>query len=151
MSDMLNPIDFPQKNKELKAPPGMSNCIPLPVFCDGQVIISCWEFDDAQLQDIVENRRIFLSIYAPHAEEEIHTHWPVALNTVDPFHDVVTVERMKFLMAKCSLTIEEAEQIALLERKRRRDNRPKLVIRQENEPLTTGEMLSIVAKSHTNN
>jgi len=41
----MEPIHFPQANKVLGKPPGMTDeeCGPLPVFNDGQQSISCWQ------------------------------------------------------------------------------------------------------------
>lgn len=40
----MTPIAFPEATKELQKPAGMTDeeCVPLPVFNDGQQSISCW-------------------------------------------------------------------------------------------------------------
>ncbi len=41
----MKPIKFPEANKTLGKPQGMTDdeCGPLPVFSDGKVCISCWK------------------------------------------------------------------------------------------------------------
>ncbi len=40
----MKPIDFPQKTRVLRKPDSMTDeeCAPLPVFTDGEKVISCW-------------------------------------------------------------------------------------------------------------
>lgn len=56
----LVPIAFDMANKTMTAP----DCGALPVFHGEGHFISCWQLTDEQIQDIVDNRRIWLGIHA---------------------------------------------------------------------------------------
>lgn len=38
----MEPINFAETNKTLGAPVGMDNCVPLKVWTDGSLCLSCW-------------------------------------------------------------------------------------------------------------
>lgn len=72
----LNPVHFDQANKVMTAP----GCGDLPVFNGDGQFISCWELTDEQIQDVIDNRRIWLSVRACGQP-------PVWLSTEYPFID----------------------------------------------------------------
>lgn len=55
-------VDFPQSNMTLGAPTGVENVEALPTFTNGRCSVSCWELDDAEIEEIVRTRRVFLSV-----------------------------------------------------------------------------------------
>lgn len=62
---MARPIDFPERNLLLTAPPGHDDTIqPLPVRrADGR-IISCWQLSAEDLRRIAETGNIWLSVWS---------------------------------------------------------------------------------------
>lgn len=57
---MSLPKDFPQSNKMLTCPPP---CLPLPVYDDGNVLWSCWELDEDELQKINDFGCVFVGVH----------------------------------------------------------------------------------------
>ena len=58
----MQPVHFEDVNFTFTAPPGMDNCEPLPVcrVSDGSASVSCWELSDADVEQILIERRIFV-------------------------------------------------------------------------------------------
>ncbi len=58
----MNSVTFKEQNGVLGKPPDMTDaeCGSLPVFKDGQNCISCWEPTDAEIEDIIKTRRIYI-------------------------------------------------------------------------------------------
>lgn len=73
-SGTLVPIPFDQQNKVMKAP----GCGDLPVYHGQGQFISCWELTEEQIQDIIDNKRIWLSVFGSGQP-------PVWLSTDYPF------------------------------------------------------------------
>jgi hypothetical protein len=59
----MHPVMFPESNFVLGKPAEMTHdeCVPLPVWRDGQQCISCWQLTDAELAEIVKTKRVYLS------------------------------------------------------------------------------------------
>ena len=78
----MRPVRFPQVNTELTPPKGMSEdeCTTLPVFCDGEHVISCWEFNGDELMEILQTGRVWLWIWGK-------TQPPAVVATDDPFKE----------------------------------------------------------------
>lgn len=63
---MANGIDFPGSNRRYAPPAGVSEdqCKTLHVFSNGPCLVSCWEFTDEEIAEIVRTRRAFLSVWS---------------------------------------------------------------------------------------
>lgn len=59
---MARAVNFPQSNHYLGAPPGAENVEDMPTFTNGHCSVSCWELDDAEVEEIVRTRRVFLTV-----------------------------------------------------------------------------------------
>lgn len=57
-------IDFPERNRLLGKPENMTDeeCGTLPVFTDGQVCISKWELNEADIKHILEKGFVWLRV-----------------------------------------------------------------------------------------
>jgi hypothetical protein len=75
----MMPKDFPERNTLLGAPPGMTNCRPLPTFRDGVHVVSCWEPDEAERAAIAAGAPVWLVVYSGATQP------PVSLSTLSPF------------------------------------------------------------------
>ena len=63
---MAEAVIFEGANVILKAPAGQEEtCNDLHVFRNRAMVVSCWEFDDAELAEIVRTRRVYASIAGP--------------------------------------------------------------------------------------
>lgn len=73
----MEPVHFPQVNRVLGKPAGMSDeeCQPLPVFTDGQRCVSCYQLTDEDVADLVKTRRLWLHVWSGSTQP------PVALAT----------------------------------------------------------------------
>lgn len=76
----MKPITFPEQNDVLKG--GQEHVVDLPIFRDGNEIISCWTPSPAELQEIIATGRVWLRIMAP------VTHPPVYPTGEYPFQKV---------------------------------------------------------------
>lgn len=76
----MEPVNFPESNQVMKAPPDMKECSDLHVFTteDGRCI-SCWELTGAELMQILQTKKIWLHVYMGGAQP------PVGLSTESPF------------------------------------------------------------------
>jgi hypothetical protein len=59
----MEPIDFRERNRVLQAPEGMENCIPLPVYNNGEFSLSVWKFSVAEIAEFNRTGRLFLAVY----------------------------------------------------------------------------------------
>jgi len=63
---MAYPVKFNGANVVLKAPPGQEEtCGDLHVFRNRSMVVSCWELEPAELQEIARTGRIYLSVQGP--------------------------------------------------------------------------------------
>lgn len=78
----MQPVDFPCRNLTLGPPPGLTEeeCRPLPVFFDGRMYVSCWELSDADIEEILKTRKVWLCISNP-------AHPPVWVDTKPMFEE----------------------------------------------------------------
>lgn len=65
---MAQGVDFPGTNKFYGAPPGKEDAVVgIPVFTNGVCVITCWEFTDEELAEILRTRRVYMSMMSgPH-------------------------------------------------------------------------------------
>jgi len=76
----MEPVNFPESNQVMKAPPDMKECTDLHVFKteDGRCI-SCWKLSGEELMEILQTKEIWLHVYMGGAQP------PVAIATECPF------------------------------------------------------------------
>lgn len=80
------PASFPEENRVLNKPAGMSDdeCAPLSVCCtyqgDMPVVVSCWKLTQEDLDHILKHKRVWLTVYGPSMP-------PVYLSGKRPFVD----------------------------------------------------------------
>ncbi len=55
-------VDFTGSNVTLAAPPGRDDVSALHVFRNRGMVVSCWELEPAELEEVAQTGRIFLSI-----------------------------------------------------------------------------------------
>ncbi len=62
----MHPVDFPEAQRVLRKPEGMSDeeCGPLPVFTNGTCCISCWELSDDEMATLLHTRRLWLWVHS---------------------------------------------------------------------------------------
>lgn len=63
---MGNGVEFPGANRRYAPPEGVSEeqCKTLHVFTNGKCLVSCWEFTDEEIAEIVRTRRAFVSVWS---------------------------------------------------------------------------------------
>lgn len=63
---MANGVEFAGANRRYGPPAGVSEeqCKTLHVFTNGACLVSCWEFTDEEIAEIVRTRRAFLSVWS---------------------------------------------------------------------------------------
>lgn len=71
----MNAIEFPEQTAVLKAP----NCYDLPVFTDGEIVISKWMPSEDDLVKINNGEGIYLLVVSGHSQP------PVSLFVESPF------------------------------------------------------------------
>jgi hypothetical protein len=70
---MSNPVDFPQANLTLNAPDGRHETVqPLRAFHYSGQYISCWELTDAELEEVVRTRRVFINVLGGNSQPPIY-------------------------------------------------------------------------------
>lgn len=63
---MAQPVNFKGANVVLKAPPGQEEtCGDLHVFRNRSSVVSCWQLDPAELEEVARTGRIYLAIRGP--------------------------------------------------------------------------------------
>lgn len=67
------PVKFEGYNSELLAPSGMDNlsCSSLPVFKNGVNCVSCWEFSEAELEQIIKTKRVYISLWSGRSQPPV--------------------------------------------------------------------------------
>jgi hypothetical protein len=62
----MHPISFKEANKVLGPPVGVSEeeCLPLPVFTDGEQCISKWKLTADEIEQIKQTGEIWVSVYS---------------------------------------------------------------------------------------
>ncbi len=62
----MQPIDFPQSNKRLLKPEGMTDeeCGPLPIVTDGQVCVSLWKVGWQERISVLLFGRVWLFVWS---------------------------------------------------------------------------------------
>lgn len=68
---MPHPVEFPGANMRLLAPEGAENVGDMHTFTNGHCSVSCWEFDDAEIDEIVRTRRLFASVLSGRTQPPI--------------------------------------------------------------------------------
>lgn len=58
------PVDFVGSNLELQPPAGRDDVQPLPTFTNGNVSVSCWEFTESELAEIVRTGKVYVSCFS---------------------------------------------------------------------------------------
>ncbi|MDN3278803.1 hypothetical protein QWJ07_31390 [Frankia sp. RB7] len=63
---MANGVKFVGANRAYGPPHGVTEeqCSTLHVFSNGACLVSCWEFTDEEIAEIVRTRRAFLSVWS---------------------------------------------------------------------------------------
>ena len=58
----MNPVDFPQAQRSLGAPPGAEDVTPLRVWSDGKTCISAWMPTEEERQRIAAGEPVYLHV-----------------------------------------------------------------------------------------
>lgn len=82
---MAHPIKFNGMNYELSKPKGMDDlqCSSLPVFRNEINCVSCWEFTDEEIQEIIKTKRIYVSLWSGFTQP------PILLGTEDAIREAI--------------------------------------------------------------
>lgn len=59
---MAHPSNFPGANLTFKAPEGRDDVQDLHTFSNGVCVVSCWDLTDAEIEQIVRTRQVWLSV-----------------------------------------------------------------------------------------
>jgi len=60
---MARGVKFSDMNGELGAPKDDEDRVnSLPVFRNGSCVVSCWEFSNEEIQEIIKTKRVYLSL-----------------------------------------------------------------------------------------
>lgn len=62
---MANAVPFIGSNVVLKAPEGRDDIADLHCFRNRAMVVSCWELEPEEIEQIAETGRVFLSILGP--------------------------------------------------------------------------------------
>ena len=83
----MKPIEFPEQNVVYTRPEGMTDeeCGSLPTFQGGGSIISCWQLDEWERQQVLESGVIWLHVITDRQP-------PVLLSVDYPFYDTEEVK-----------------------------------------------------------
>lgn len=61
---MAQPVEFHGQNGVLGVQKESEhNVDPLPVFRNGRSCISCWELSDAEMEEIIKTKRVYVSVF----------------------------------------------------------------------------------------
>jgi hypothetical protein len=62
----MKPIEFKEMNVILKKPDSMTDeeCGSLPVYCDGESCISCWELSDEDIEKLIKTRKLWFRVFS---------------------------------------------------------------------------------------
>jgi hypothetical protein len=82
---MAKAIKFEGSNRVLGPPRGVTEeqCQSLHTFSNGVCSVSCWEFSDKEIEDIIRTRRAFVSLWSGYSQP------PVFIGTESAVHKVV--------------------------------------------------------------
>lgn len=60
------PVQFKGANSKLLAPKSMDElqCSDLPVFKNGVHCVSCWEFTEKEIEEIIKTKRVYVSLWS---------------------------------------------------------------------------------------
>lgn len=78
----MRPVEFKESTKELAPPKAMREgdiCLPLPVFTDGQDVVSCWQFTPEELEEMQRTGKLWLTVLSGQTQP------PVAISAFSPF------------------------------------------------------------------
>lgn len=64
-------VEFPGSNMTLGAPSGAENVEAMHTFTNGHCSVSCWEMDDAEIEEIVRTRRVFISVHSGRSQPPV--------------------------------------------------------------------------------
>jgi len=98
----MSPIEFPEANKTLTAPPDLEGCMDLPVFNDRVASVSCWQPTPDELDEINATGKVWLSVFAGESAP------PVWVSGHYPF---ITQEQVDQLNAQQPLPEPEPEPV----------------------------------------
>lgn len=76
------PTGFPECNKVLSAPAGVSEeqCGNLPIFTNGECCISCWQFSAEEIEQLIANKgKLYFVIHSG------ATQYPMSIEMQRPF------------------------------------------------------------------
>ncbi len=62
---MAHAVEFDGANLVLQPPLGRDDVSPLPIFRNRGMVVSCWELEPDELEEVRRTARIFLSIMGP--------------------------------------------------------------------------------------
>lgn len=79
----IEPIKFPEHNRELGAPLTMPECKPLPVWTDSTVCISCWKVPFWLRIKVLFTGKIWLFVYGGKTQP------PVSIEINHPFYQTI--------------------------------------------------------------
>jgi hypothetical protein len=79
--DPMTPSDFPQANRTLGAPQGMTNCSALRVFTDGEHCISAWRPSWRERLAVLCGRPVWLWVVSGETQP------PVMVETQPPWSE----------------------------------------------------------------
>lgn len=79
---MIKPVEFPEKNFVFTAPQNMPECGELPAHLHGAGVLTCWEFDDEDIEIIQKTKRVWINLHS-------HTIAPISLTAEMPFQEPV--------------------------------------------------------------
>jgi hypothetical protein len=68
---MAAAVQFSGANMLLRAPDGAEDVSDLDPFTNGHCSVSCWELSDAEIEEIVRTRRIFISILSDRTQPPV--------------------------------------------------------------------------------
>lgn len=71
---MAHPVKFNGMNDELDKPSSMDDlqCSSLPVYRNGVNCVSCWEFSDEEIQEIIKTKRVYISLWSGRTQPPIY-------------------------------------------------------------------------------
>lgn len=98
----MKPVPFKQHNKTLVGPKG-SGILDLPVHSNGESVISCWEFTEAEIAELIKTKHVYLSVYSG------ETSPPVWLSVEPPFTEFQNPEVLHSIFYTCLSNAAKAD------------------------------------------
>lgn len=68
----MYPVDFPESNRTLNAPEGMSDCKPLEIYTDGVKCVSCWKLSIIERVSAVIFGRVWIYVRSGETQPPIY-------------------------------------------------------------------------------